>query len=149
MTLTSRAPSPVEPTPKRRRLSVPLVVVTAAAAVAVAALALPGWNPSTDSPYSATLERAESASPAATTDVASIGIAQFAFADSPTVAPGTVVTVANTDGVSHTLTATDGAFDTGTLSGGSQASFVAPAQPGTYAFFCAIHTSMTGTITVA
>ena len=152
MTFTPRASSP-ESEPKRRRLSPSLVVVAAGATLAVAALALPGWNQSTANPYSTEPEQANpeqvgSAAPEATS-TASISIAQFAFAGSPTVAPGTVVAVPNTDGANHTLTASDSSFDTGTILGGSQASFIAPSEPGTYAFFCAIHPSMTGTITVA
>jgi plastocyanin len=126
------------------------VVVTAGAALAVAGLALPGWNQSTASPYSIEPEpAAPTPSEASASGPTEIGIAQFAFASSPTVAPGSVITVPNADGVSHTLTSSDGLFDTGSISAGSSASFVAPNEPGTYAFFCSIHPSMTGTLTVS
>jgi plastocyanin len=82
----------------------------------------------------------------------SVNIQNFAF-DPPniTVAPGTTVTWVNNDSAPHTVTATDpaGAFDSGTLQPGQSYSFTFT-QPGTtYAYYCAIHPSMTGTVTVA
>jgi plastocyanin len=79
----------------------------------------------------------------------SITIEGFAFESGITVAPGQTVTVVNADGAPHTLTATNDEFDTGRLSGGASGTFVAPSEPGTYDFFCAVHPSMTGTLTVA
>ena len=81
----------------------------------------------------------------------SVNIQNFAF-DPPniTVAPGTTVTWVNNDSAPHTVTATDpaGAFDSGTLQPGQSFSFTF-IQPGTtYAYYCAIHPSMTGTVTV-
>ena len=69
----------------------------------------------------------------------------FAFATSP-VAPGATVTVTNRDDAGHTFTAD--AFDTGTIDGGSSATFTAPAAPGSYSIVCEIHPSMTGTLVV-
>ena len=82
----------------------------------------------------------------------SVNIQNFAF-DPPniTVAPGTTVTWTNNDSAPHTVTATDpaGAFDSGTLRPGQSFS-VTFTQPGTtYAYYCAIHPSMRGTVTVA
>ena len=170
MTLTKRAQTPDE-NHRRRRLSIPLVVVSAGAAVAIAALALPGWGPAAANPSAAgsTVDQAAGvndasgddpyrvgatapSSPAVGGDAAatsSIGITDFAFTDSPTVAPRTVVTVVNNDGVAHTLTAVDGAFDSGVIGGGSQTALTAPGAPGSYQFFCSIHPSMTGSIAVA
>ena len=37
---------------------------------------------------------------------------------------------------------------TGVIGGGESGSLVAPTAPGSYAFFCALHPSMTGTLTV-
>lgn len=65
-----------------------------------------------------------------------------------TVAPGADVKVDNQGSASHTVTADDGDFDSGTVSGGSSGSFTAPSDPGEYAFHCEIHSSMTGTLTV-
>ncbi len=80
---------------------------------------------------------------------AAIEIAGFAFGDPLTVAPGSLIEVTNSDGAPHTVTATDGAFDTGNLGGGQAGAITAPTEPGTYAFFCSIHPSMQGTLTVA
>ena len=44
---------------------------------------------------------------------------------------------------------TTASFDTGSTAPGAEGEFTAPAEPGTYAFHCAIHASMTGTLTVA
>jgi len=82
--------------------------------------------------------------PAATT---SIKIEDFAF--SPTLATverGATVTVTNADGVTHTLTADDGSFDTGDLAAGSKT--ITLDEAGTFAYHCAIHTYMKGMIEV-
>ena len=76
-----------------------------------------------------------------------ITIADFGF--SPlTVSPGATVTVTNTDGAPHTVTAVGGEFATGLIDAGATVTFVAPTQPGTYTFFCEVHPSMQGTLVV-
>jgi len=65
-----------------------------------------------------------------------------------TVAPGTSVKVENTGSATHTVTADDGTFDSGKVAGGASGSLTAPTAPGEYPFHCAIHASMTGTLTV-
>lgn len=60
---------------------------------------------------------------------------------------GTVIEVANEDNTSHTLTTEDGSFDTGTIEPGKSTSFTIN-QTGKFAFHCAFHPFMTGTITV-
>ncbi|HEX4867203.1 MAG TPA: cupredoxin domain-containing protein [Acidimicrobiales bacterium] len=67
---------------------------------------------------------------------------------STTAAAGAEVTFDNQDGTAHTLTADDGAFDTGPVAPGESATLSAPSEPGTYAFHCEIHPSMTGQLTV-
>lgn len=78
-----------------------------------------------------------------------IVIDAFQFSGSMTVSAGERVSVVNADGAQHTVTSSDGLFDTGVLDGGGGAgSFTAPTEPGTYTFFCAVHPSMTATLTV-
>jgi plastocyanin len=65
-----------------------------------------------------------------------------------TVSPGIRVRVTNDDTVTHTLSATDGPFDTGDIQPGQTRSFTAPSKPGTYHYICNIHQYMMGTVTV-
>jgi plastocyanin len=88
---------------------------------------------------------APAGSPAPT--AATLTIADMAFGP-VTAAPGATVTVHNDDAVSHTATATKGAFDTGNVAAGATASFTAPSAPGTYELVCNIHPSMAGRLVV-
>lgn len=133
-------------------LARPGLLVESAAAPAPAAgattgtSAAPGYGrPATSAPASGTPAPAGAAPAAA----APVTIQDFAFAGGGTVAPGAAVPVVNADSVAHTLTAEDRSFDTGTLDSGGRATITAPTAPGTYRFFCAIHPSMQGTLTVA
>ncbi len=82
----------------------------------------------------------------AATHAVSVGDGFFAAADL-TVAVGDTVTWTNDDDSPHTVTAGGGAFDSGNLEPGQQFSFTFT-TPGTYAYVCAYHEEMTGTITV-
>lgn len=65
-----------------------------------------------------------------------------------TVAPGSTVQWFNDDALPHTVTATDGSWDSGNLApGGTFQRQVDSA--GTYAYLCRYHPGMTGTIVVA
>jgi plastocyanin len=85
--------------------------------------------------------------PAAAGGAAAITIKDFAFSPA-TVRPGATVTVTNRDGVGHTVTADAKAFNSGTVKAGAAVALRAPTAPGTYAFFCAIHPDMKGTLVV-
>lgn len=86
----------------------------------------------------------EDVAPVAAT--AGVTIEDFSFSPDPVeVEAGTTVTITNVDGVGHTLSADDGSFDSGIVEGSGDGSIVAP-NPGTYAFTCQIHPSMTGTL---
>jgi plastocyanin len=92
------------------------------------------------------------ASGATITDVAAgvteVSVVDVAFAPADIEVPvGTTVDWTNEDPFAHTVTARDGAFDSGTMDGGAVFSQTF-SEPGTYHYFCAIHPSMTGTITV-
>lgn len=77
-------------------------------------------------------------------------ISNFAFSPQTlTVKPGSVITVTNNDSATHTVTSDDNtSFNISSISQGSSATFTAPTKPGTYAFHCAIHRTMTGTLIV-
>jgi len=78
-----------------------------------------------------------------------IGIANMKFTSPASVPPGAKVTVTNSDGVEHTVTADSGkAFDVEVDENGT-ATFTAPNQPGTYAYHCTYHPMMHGQLVVA
>jgi plastocyanin len=77
-----------------------------------------------------------------------VGIANFKFKPTPlTVQAGTKVSFDNRSRVTHTATANGGAFDTGDIKPGEDAS-VTFKRPGTYVFHCEIHPFMHGKIIV-
>lgn len=132
-----------------RRVTPTIVVCAVAGAVAVLGLFRPGTGAPTSTPDGAEAaggyggEQVDGGNaPAA----ARIEIEGFAF-DSIAVAPGTAIDVANLDREAHTMTSEGGFFDS-TVAGGDVASLTAPTVPGSYPFFCAIHPSMTGRLTV-
>jgi plastocyanin len=113
--------------PYRRRIAVAFAVLVAIVGLAVA--------PSAD--------RA-----AAQDGGAAVDIAGFAFAPgSIEVVAGTTVTWTNSDAAPHTVTAADGSFDSGELAQGQSYSLTFD-TPGSYAYACAIHPQMTGTVVV-
>ena len=78
-----------------------------------------------------------------------VDIADFAFKPATLeVKAGTTVTFTNKDDFAHTATAKDKSFDTGNLDkdGTFEHTFD---EAGTFEYLCAIHNSMTGTITVS
>ena len=87
--------------------------------------------------------RAESAVPPV-----QVHVSNFTF-DPPTltVAAGTTVTWVNQDEEPHTATSADGKFSSPALDTNESFSFRFDA-PGTYAYFCAVHPHMRGTIVV-
>ena len=88
------------------------------------------------------------ATPVSTAADASVAIVDFAF-DQPDleIEAGTTITWTNTGAAPHTVTADAGAFDSGVLDPGATFSQTFN-QPGTFAYFCAIHPEMTGTVVV-
>ncbi len=64
------------------------------------------------------------------------------------IATGGTVAWSNDDGETHTVTATDQAWDSGIMTGGTSFSQTF-AEPGDYPYFCLIHPEMRGTVTVA
>lgn len=93
----------------------------------------------------ATDEATDVASP---DDASAVTIEDFAFGPAELViAPGTTVTWTNADITPHTVTANDGAFDSGRIDVDGTFSFTFE-EPGAYAYFCTYHPGMTGTIVV-
>ena len=77
-----------------------------------------------------------------------VALQGFAFAPEVLdVEPGTEVTWTNEDPADHTVTAEDGSFDSGAFGQGKTFS-VTFDHSGRVAYFCAIHPTMKGTITV-
>ena len=77
-----------------------------------------------------------------------MNIEGFAFQPATlTVPPGTVVTWTNQDSAPHTVTSTDGKFDSGSLGQGQKFSFNFT-EPGVYDYHCKIHPSMRGQVEV-
>jgi plastocyanin len=62
---------------------------------------------------------------------------------------GGTVTWTNNGSVSHTSTSNTGAWDTGVIAPGTTSAAVTFNTAGTFAYHCAIHPSMTGTIVVS
>src|SRR5215217_3958974 len=77
-----------------------------------------------------------------------VSIVDFAFQPaSIEVAAGSTVTWTNTGAATHTVTADNGAFDSGQLGPGATFSQTFT-TPGTYTYHCEIHPRMTGTVVV-
>jgi plastocyanin len=93
-------------------------------------------------------EASPQASPTAG-DTAAVSIANVAFDPAQLeVAVGTTVTWTNEEAVPHTVTAVDGAFDSGTLEQGDTFEETFSAA-GTFEYACAIHPGMKGSIVVS
>jgi len=87
--------------------------------------------------------------PAAATAGTEISIENFAYEPRALEATaGGTITVTNTDDTAHTVTADDGAFDTGDIGAAGTATFTL-GGPGRYRYHCDIHNYMTGTVTVS
>jgi len=77
-----------------------------------------------------------------------VDVAGFAFApQATTIHVGDTVTWANSDAQSHTATADDGSWQTGTISGNTSKSLTFTTA-GTFAYHCSIHQQMTATLVV-
>ena len=97
---------------------------------------------------SATSRGGESENSPTTTAGATITIANMAFGEPLTVAPGAAIAVVNNDSVEHSVTSdTAGAFDV-EVDGNEKKTLTAPSQPGDYPFHCKYHPNMKGTLIV-
>jgi plastocyanin len=64
-----------------------------------------------------------------------------------TVAAGTTITWTNKDAITHDVTSGTGLFTSGPLANGATFSFTF-ATAGNYSYYCSIHPTMVGTVTV-
>lgn len=79
---------------------------------------------------------------------ATVHIKNFTFVPAKlTVPAGTVVRFVNDDGEAHTVTAEDKSFDSSGIDGGGAWAYRF-AERGRFAYFCALHPYMKGTIVV-
>jgi plastocyanin len=65
-----------------------------------------------------------------------------------TMKAGQTVSWRNGDSVTHTATANGGAFDTGAIAPGAVSAPIKLSTTGSFAYHCAIHPSMTGSLAV-
>jgi plastocyanin len=85
---------------------------------------------------------------AAATPVAVVHIKNFAFAPATlTIVAGQIVRFVNDDQDAHTVTSTTKTFNSGGLDTGDAWTYVF-SKPGTFAYFCAMHPYMHGSIVV-
>lgn len=129
----------------------PTTAATSAATPEPTSAATPATTAATSAPTSApttattaTATEAATAAPGGEERQAPIG--NFVL-PSLTVSTGTTVVWSNQDGVPHTATADDGEFNSGTLSEGDRYEHTFDTA-GTFAYFCEVHPTMTGEITV-
>ncbi len=83
----------------------------------------------------------------ATGKTVKVNIRNFSFGSPLTIPVGTTVVWTNQDDMTHTVTATNGAFDSGDLDKDGQFSFTFT-KAGTFNYACNFHPNMKGTITV-
>src|SRR4051812_5314519 len=128
-----------------------------ATAGAIAAIAVAGCGSDDSSDNAKTTTSAPAATPAAAApsgaakSAVDVTISNFKFMPAAVkVSEGGSITWTNEDSAAHTATLSSGAgaFDTGTLDQGD-AKKLTFSKPGTYAYICAFHPFMKGTVVVA
>ena len=139
------------PSPSRRprRRKARRLALLAALIGATSLAACGGGNDAPPAPASAATATPAAAPAKSSASSTQAKIADFAFSPADIeVEVGDKITWTNDDAAAHTVTATSGAdFDSGTLAQGATFTFEAK-KAGTIAYFCALHPSMKGTITV-
>jgi plastocyanin len=99
-------------------------------------------------PLAGTAQTAPPSASASASASAVVDTKNFAYAPATlTIHPGQSVTFKNSDSTAHTVTAADKSFDSGNMEQGATWSHVF-AKAGTYAYVCAYHSYMTGTVIV-
>jgi plastocyanin len=117
--------------------------------IALMAIALAACSGSSASTAPAATSQAASQAPAGGGSSSAVEIKDFAFSPAgATVTTGSKVTWTNSDTTAHTVTFDDGSADSGNLAAGATFDHTF-ASAGTFAYHCAIHSSMKGTVTVS
>ncbi|MDB5070605.1 MAG: putative Cupredoxin [Candidatus Eremiobacteraeota bacterium] len=133
-----------------RRLILSLIVAMALGG-AIAVVPVLGGNSAfaqTAAPSPAPVPSASAAASPAPAAVTVVHIKNFKYVpDTVTIHPGGAVKFIEDDDTPHTVTASDRSYDSGNLDKGQSWTHTF-AKEGTYKYFCAYHTYMTGTITV-
>jgi plastocyanin len=94
-------------------------------------------------------QKLPTAPPAQKQPTKTVVIQNFSFKPAHiTIRPGTKVTWINKDSTVHTATAKNGAFDSGYLSKGQRYSYTFKRAGKKYAYYCAPHPHMMGSVTV-
>lgn len=121
---------------------------TAIAGALITSAGLVAAGPAIAAPAVTPMVASTASVPSMTMGQMAITIENFAYSEAGTVSPGSLISVTNNDTEVHTVTADNGAFDV-TVPGGETVTFAAPAEGGTYSFFCTFHANMKGAFTVA
>jgi plastocyanin len=136
-----------------RRLILSLAAALALGGLALApALAPMGAGAQTTAPSASPAASSPAASmPAASPSPAAVPVVHirnFKYVpDTVTIHPGGAVRFVEDDDTPHTVTASDRSYDSGNLDKGQSWTHTFTKE-GTYKYFCAYHTYMTGTVTV-
>ena len=121
---------------------------TLLAAAAVLAAVVTGCDSSGSTTQTTDTAAASENSPTEVAGGPTLTIANMAFGQPLTVAPGTQINIANNDNMEHSVTSdTAGTFDQD-VEGNEKATMTAPSQPGEYPFHCSYHPNMKGTLIV-
>jgi plastocyanin len=101
----------------------------------------------TDSTSSGSSSGAKAAAPSQSAEA--VTISEYEYAPASIAVPvGAVVKITNTDSTAHTLTSKEsGVFESGPIEPGKTGQ-IKLEKPGTFAYYCAFHPFMKGTITV-
>jgi plastocyanin len=119
-----------------------------AAAAAIAALVAGCGSSGSSSSRNSGTSSAAATTGAPTAGRSTVTIASFAYAPAKiAVKKGAAVTFNNKDNASHTVSADNGSFDSGTLQQGASKA-ITFSNAGTFTFHCAFHPFMHGTVVV-